>query len=439
MNPEVNLGIKIIKEKKKLLILDNGIGIDLISAKKYLSEIGNSIKNDKEIQNLLKNENVTLISKFGLGILSVFLICSKMVIISKKPDSQAYRFSIEKNSHFWKVEKIERNVIGTEIELELIPEFANLDIFEWVDRYFLYSNIDIKVHEDERSKSISSEIDIKSLQEYITNINEFQHSRPYLKYLFTIQEDKMNIYFFKSSREFDYLIFNKGIYVELVRDNFHKKIFDYLFIIIDLKDNVINLKVTREEIVRNQKWNEIQLEIFEKFLAKIEIGFETDIIAKFEFLSNLIRTSNYEIKMSSYLKDINVLEKKFFEKFFNNIKFPVIQNDKLTSSSIFELSDNKVLYQVSSEKLQKEIDLVNSLKADYDEILINPIKLSFFIENEKYIHKFDYYLKKLNINFEEKIDFRKLLIKQIDETFTPLTIEFIPENIKFVRYLKFTR
>lgn len=83
-----NAEIVIEEDDGIIAIEDNGIGMDFETAKDYLSLVGASFYFSEEFEDLLSRaEPFDPISRWGLGILSCFLISSKVVIETKRAES----------------------------------------------------------------------------------------------------------------------------------------------------------------------------------------------------------------------------------------------------------------------------------------------------------------------------------------------------------------
>jgi len=113
------------EEEGYLICRDNGIGMDEYIIKKYLSDVGRSFYTSEDYKNLLENENkeqYSPISRFGIGLLSCFLVADKIVIRTRKESERVkgYRVDIPRRGAFFFLrEDKDIDFFGTEVKLEL--------------------------------------------------------------------------------------------------------------------------------------------------------------------------------------------------------------------------------------------------------------------------------------------------------------------------------
>jgi hypothetical protein len=150
-------------------IKDNGIGMDEVVIKNYLSVAGQSYYQSDEFANLGVTFNP--ISKFGIGILSCFMITDE-VSIKTTPDpyifsnSESYEIEIPSLINQFHVKRLgHQENIGTEVSLKVKAEgwrrgiYAkkdNLQITEYLKIIVGYVDIDIEVVENGSSTKIVS-------------------------------------------------------------------------------------------------------------------------------------------------------------------------------------------------------------------------------------------------------------------------------------------
>lgn len=139
------------------VIEDNGIGMDMLSVRNYVTRIGNSYYQSKEFQNQLFEYKP--ISKFGIGILSCFMVSNSIQIDSLKCPlepfeiNEAININLNVERSFVERKPTERNKIGTKITLHLQDEFCKeltLDkIKNIVEDYMSYQEIPITIQFDQ--------------------------------------------------------------------------------------------------------------------------------------------------------------------------------------------------------------------------------------------------------------------------------------------------
>ena len=91
-------GVNVEENNAKLEVEDYGIGMDLNDIVNYFLTIGESSKN---------KDDDGLTGKFGIGILSIFLIGKEAKVYSKKESSMHLGIRIFQSNNEKKVEKIE--------------------------------------------------------------------------------------------------------------------------------------------------------------------------------------------------------------------------------------------------------------------------------------------------------------------------------------------
>jgi molecular chaperone HtpG len=132
---ELKISITTNKEKKQLIIQDNGIGMNRDD---LIQNLGTIAKSGTE--NFIKNlsadnkKNIELIGQFGVGFYSSFMIAENVEVISKKYDSEiAYKWSSEGQGSF-KIEEIDADFSrGSKIILNLKEEASD----DFLDRFHI--------------------------------------------------------------------------------------------------------------------------------------------------------------------------------------------------------------------------------------------------------------------------------------------------------------
>lgn len=167
--------IEIESNNEAISFEDNGLGMNFEDAFEYLSKKGNSFYVSKDLKSILKNKSFVPISKFGIGILSAFIIADKMTIETKKETCTPCRFTISNIAEGWIYEEGSRQLPGTRITLYLNAEGKKLDIQEALEHYSKDVKIPImiKIGEmKEKQKLIQKwDYNIKEVRENLENLN----------------------------------------------------------------------------------------------------------------------------------------------------------------------------------------------------------------------------------------------------------------------------
>ena len=151
---------------------DFGIGMDEYILLNYFTKIGKSFYESKDFNS---NLGFKAISRFGIGILSCFMVADRLEISTKKENAEAIRISI-KSLHSFFVTQLEnehrdvkpfpsknenshkyRNDIGTSIAIKIDFNKLNrwFNIKEELAKHIFYSPIAIKYNEEKIGTTIS--------------------------------------------------------------------------------------------------------------------------------------------------------------------------------------------------------------------------------------------------------------------------------------------
>ena len=99
---ELSIKIDINKEKRKLIITDNGCGMTKEELENNLGTIAKSGSLAFKEEN--KSEDIDIIGQFGVGFYSAFMVSEKIKVESKSPDSD--------KAYVWKSEGIDGYTIN---------------------------------------------------------------------------------------------------------------------------------------------------------------------------------------------------------------------------------------------------------------------------------------------------------------------------------------
>ncbi|HEE9037894.1 TPA: molecular chaperone HtpG [Campylobacter coli] len=302
---EPRIDIKIDKDKKTLIISDNGIGMDkddLINnlgtiaksgTKSFLENLSGDAKKDSQ-----------LIGQFGVGFYSAFMVASKIEVLSKKAlDDKAYLWISDANGY--EIEDATKEEQGTSITLYLKDdEFANsYKIESIIEKYSNHIQFPIFMEKEEFIPAKEGEEEGKT-ELKISQINKanalwrmqksslktedyerfyeqnFHDSNKPLLYLHTKSEGKLeynSLFFIPQNAPFDlYRVdYQSGLklYVKrvFISDDDKELLPTYLrFVrgIIDVED--LPLNVSREILQENQILKGVKEASVKKILSELE-------------------------------------------------------------------------------------------------------------------------------------------------------------------------
>jgi hypothetical protein len=130
--------VRIYIENDKLVVEDNGIGMDFRRAYDFLARKGLSYYMSKEFKETKHEVEFDPISRWGLGILSCFLIASDVHIETMMAGKEPCRFLIRNVGEGWRYEKGSLKEPGTIVTLSLNATGKSLQL-EQVVRYYVKS------------------------------------------------------------------------------------------------------------------------------------------------------------------------------------------------------------------------------------------------------------------------------------------------------------
>lgn len=107
----------------KLIVEDNGTGMNLFTIRNYLAEIGSCFYTSPEFK--AEDLEFNPVSRFGIGILSCFMIADKIEIETKAENDKAWFVEIESLYDYFLVRDGKRESIGTKVILNLKDEIRN--------------------------------------------------------------------------------------------------------------------------------------------------------------------------------------------------------------------------------------------------------------------------------------------------------------------------
>ncbi|MFT6174561.1 MAG: molecular chaperone HtpG [Cryomorphaceae bacterium] len=154
-----NLRVEVIldKEKKQLIIRDNGIGMTAEEVDKYINQI--AFSGAEEFVEKYKDADTknAIIGHFGLGFYSAFMVAEHVEIISKsqKPNSVAVKWSCD-GSPDYTMEETKKKTKGTDIILHIAEDSTEfLDearIGGILNKYCKFLPVEIKFGTNERTE-----------------------------------------------------------------------------------------------------------------------------------------------------------------------------------------------------------------------------------------------------------------------------------------------
>jgi len=131
-NPEIVF--ELIPEKDRIIVTDNGTGMDEGIIERYFTKIGESFYNSPEF--LEKELDFAPVSELGIAILSCFMIANKIVVETKTDDSDPLLIEIDDVSGYFFVREGSRRYTGTSVTLFLKDNIGDEIDMEKEIRYY---------------------------------------------------------------------------------------------------------------------------------------------------------------------------------------------------------------------------------------------------------------------------------------------------------------
>lgn len=154
-----NLKVEVIldKEKKQLIIRDNGIGMTAEEVDKYINQI--AFSGAEEFVEKYKDADTknAIIGHFGLGFYSAFMVAEQVEIISKsqKPNSVPVKWTCDGSPNYT-MEETKKKTKGTDIILHIAEDSTEFleeaRIGEILNKYCKFLPVPIKFGTNERTE-----------------------------------------------------------------------------------------------------------------------------------------------------------------------------------------------------------------------------------------------------------------------------------------------
>ena len=328
--------IDIDKDDRKLIITDNGIGMDKEELENNLGTIAES--GSLNFKNQIENKNIDIIGQFGVGFYSAFMVARKIKVESKK-------FGSDK-SYVWKSEGVDgytikegkKKDVGTTIILKLKDDDENFKYSDYLDcfklknlikKYSDYIRYPIKLEmeksklKDDKDNEYETYKEVETVNSMVPlwkknkkDISEDEYNSFYmdkfydydkpLKTIHTSVEGQCSYHallYIPSHLPMDYYTkeFEKGIALYsngvLIMDKCADLIPDYFGFIKGLVDTEdVSLNISREILQQNQAVKIIAKSIEKKIKKELENMLKNDR----EAYENFFKTFGMQIKFGVY-------------------------------------------------------------------------------------------------------------------------------------------
>ncbi|XPV67440.1 MAG: ATP-binding protein [Halarcobacter sp.] len=444
-NYEPTININIDEENNKVIIKDNGMGMNEHIIKNYFLNVGKSYYKSKDFLNY--NHNYNPIGNFGIGFLSCFMLSDEVQVITKHFNSnKKYIIDLEKDSEYiaFKEEEDNSSESGTEITLslktikEIFPKLDTLlknNIKEFIKKYINIENFIINID----GNKLIQEKEAYRTTEYIDLSNVFKNIKGFIQFNIKPKYNKI-IDLIDNSYESYYFDAN-GTFIKINQINelnlnylFRNNSIDYCKI--PLLDKIKNKNILSiiEHTDEHNLENELNIEPYICIFTNIKF----DYAVYNTFNGNFIRTNendfyyNFELQNFDGTYTYDFLKKKIkalklyktpiaFVKeipliFNENQEILFLKEQKISSSYFIEKQWNIYLKNIRIEErfkfyTTKNIEIINFEINLYNDNLQSDIKRKELVKSSKELLEDalfktinQYVLEKTNLeNYEKKI------------------------------------
>ena len=131
-----DIHIALDKKNRTITISDNGIGMSKEDLMNNLGTIARSGSKDfmNKVKEAKEKKDLDIIGQFGVGFYSAFMVASKIDVLTKTYDGQAYLFSSEGEDSY-SIEEAKKEETGTTITLYLKKSSKEVDYDKYLEEY----------------------------------------------------------------------------------------------------------------------------------------------------------------------------------------------------------------------------------------------------------------------------------------------------------------
>ena len=335
----------------KLIVTDDGIGMDEEVIERYFTKIGQSLYKSPEF--LEKNFDFTPVNELGIGILSCFMIANKIEVETKMDDSNSLLIEIDDVSDYFFIKEGTKKETGTTVTLFLKEDAKEIDLLREIRLYAYHLKLPVKVilHNGKeyiiKNEGFNPDISVdKYTDKY--NLYNIKIDYEFAEGIIGILSQKNELMGFKpiDVREWELpeglkeklgksYLSNEGIYVDNT-DVIPKWLNSKLtFTDLNLKTNILDLNVARNSVIQNEKFNNFKNRIEEKllesiseFFSQLEYNMETEDFKKYTklFFSNYVNFNSSD-KLSDKFK--NFLKQFFYFKTISKDGFVFLKYNEI--------------------------------------------------------------------------------------------------------------
>ena len=344
--------VKIDKDKKKILIIDQGIGMTSEEVNKYINEVAFSGAEEflEKYKDRDNDKDSGIIGHFGLGFYSAFMVAEKVEIITKSHKNAPAAHWTCDGSPEYTLEETDKKERGTEIILHVAEDSTEFleeaRIRELLNKYNKFMPFPIKFGTKEETLPLPKDAKEDTKAETQTVDNIVNNTQP----AWTKPPAEL--------KEEDYKSFYRDLYPMQFEEplfNIHLNV-DYPFNLTGILyfpkiKNDLNIQKDKIQLYQNQVFVTDNVEgIVPEFLTLLRGVIDSPDIPLNVSRSYLQadgavkKISNYITrKVADKLGSLFKKDRKGFEKKWNDIKV-IIEYGMLTEDKFYEKADKFMLY-----------------------------------------------------------------------------------------------
>ena len=344
--------VKVDKKGKKLLIIDQGVGMTYDEVNKYINEVAFSGAEEFLEQYKDSAKDSGIIGHFGLGFYSAFMVAKKVEIITKSyKDEPAAHWTCDGSPEFT-LKKHDKKERGTEIILHIDKDskefLEETQIRSLLTKYNKFMPIPIKMGTKEITKTEGDGDDAKEVKEVVDDIIN-NPSPAWIQKPTDLKDEDYN-----------------DFYRELYPTQFEEPLFqihltvDYPFHLTGILyfpkiSNDLNLQKDRIQLYQNQVFVTDNVEgIVPEFLTMLRGVIDSPDIplnvsrSYLQADGNVKKISNYITrKVADKLKSLFKKDREAFQEKWNDIKV-VIEYGMLSEDKFFEKAKDFALFPTTT-------------------------------------------------------------------------------------------
>lgn len=449
LNPDYMPDVEITISHDRIVISDNGMGMDEFIIKNFFGKLGSSFYQQQSVK-----KDYDGIGQFGVGVFSYFLMAEYIDIETKTSDSETQHFRLDQDPknyfHFFKHHS--RKSSGTTITLNLKPEFKDKtpeEYIKYIRDKFRFIEFTLKI------KTANDTINIDGEQLNIEEVNKLledslKHSfknelREISHKAIKISNEQYDAYIcffyfndfsFKSVFELltednvlkdhtyftaKYEISQKGIFVQ----NYYESILNDVYCKLNFKQKVIDIKINRNEFIGKQLKTFIQninRKIIEEIFVEIQNKLDLNLLPKASY--NFIEQCD---KLNFSNKSIDDFEDVIYLKLFKKNKLIILQLKDFLNLNVeqFAISLNSAHLP---DKIKNNYDY--TLEFFVDDISIDSPMVYYALINLFNKYGYSEYLLEFEGHYYTKMKKNECPQKKWEDfIFIESSIEILPANI----------